>query len=113
MYFIPSSLILPPPIHLAIHNQPSVFTFSFTATCGGRLSAAEGTFTSPGHPDRYDVDLDCEWNIVGSIGHYLTLNVQDFDLEATMNCSGDSLAIHNWNASGKCYASMIPRCCRE
>uniref|UniRef100_A0A0B7BPM5 CUB domain-containing protein n=1 Tax=Arion vulgaris TaxID=1028688 RepID=A0A0B7BPM5_9EUPU len=69
------------------------------ATCGGRIIADRGVLTSPNYPGRYSNNADCEWSIVGPVGHFLTINITDSRLQYTINCTADSLVIRDGNST--------------
>ena len=41
--------------------------------CGGTLTEAEGSFTSPGYPSQYPLYSDCEWTITAPPRYLLLL----------------------------------------
>ena len=49
--------------------------------CGGLLTAPNGQFSSPQHPETYANNLDCEWLIRVPQGDRIELNFLSFDLE--------------------------------
>ena len=61
---------------------------------------------SPGYPTSYATNLDCEYRIVGPVGHYLVFSFDSFDLSRTYNCSGDSVRIEEVNARGAGNANL-------
>ncbi|CAL1529132.1 unnamed protein product [Lymnaea stagnalis] len=69
------------------------------ATCGGRIRASNGVITSPKYPDNYDNNQECEWFIVGPIGHFLTINVTSLNIQSSENCSADVLEVRDGNAT--------------
>ena len=62
-----------------------------TARCGGTIRVGQYGNThirSPNWPSPYgSSQFDCEWNVVGPIGHYLTFSFPEIRLPRTMNCS--------------------------
>lgn len=67
-------------------------THSFEA-CGGSFTSSAGQIFSPNYPKNYGRNEVCEWRIKTDDSHSLTLNLVDFDLEASENCSSDVLII--------------------
>ena len=75
-----------------------------SATCGGTIfvsSKSVSQVTSPGYPTSYATNLNCEYRIVGPVGHYLAFSFENFDLSRTYNCSGDRVRIEEVNSRGK------------
>ena len=68
---------------------------TISATCGGRItvSGTAGSVTSPNFPNNYDANLDCFWVIQGPVGHYLTINITQMQLQSSSYCSADFLEI--------------------
>lgn len=81
--------------HKHLHNY-----FIYPATCGGRITAANGIITSPNFPAAYSNNLDCEWIIAGPVGHFLRINVTHADLQYSTNCTADVLEIRDGNSTG-------------
>ncbi|KAH0627493.1 hypothetical protein JD844_003258 [Phrynosoma platyrhinos] len=63
--------------------------------CGGELTGAVGTFTSPNYPNPYQHKIKCEWRVMVPIGQRVTLTISDMNFGFSQNCSMDYLAIHN------------------
>ena len=65
--------------------------FIFIARCGGTIHVSRYGNThirSPNYPSPYGSDqFDCEWNVVGPTGHFLTFSFPEIRLPTTMNCS--------------------------
>ena len=63
----------------------------FIARCGGTIHVSRYGNThirSPNYPSPYGSDqFDCEWNVVGPTGHFLTFSFPEIRLPTTMNCS--------------------------
>lgn len=49
--------------------------------CGGVLNAAQGTFTSPGYPNRHLHNIECVWVISVPSADRIVLYFNDFNLE--------------------------------
>lgn len=56
---------------------------SFTAACGGILTAPEGNITSPSYPDNYPKNKRCIWKITGPKGQRISLKFLAFQLEGS------------------------------
>lgn len=63
--------------------------------CGGVLNRPEGTITSPGYPNPYPRNIDCEWNIQVDYWHSIEITMQNVNLEKTPNCIFDHLALYS------------------
>jgi len=61
--------------------------------CGGQLTEPNGTFTSPGYPDDYPGNANCNWTIKVPQGHKILLYFTRFYLEYTSYCD-DFLQIY-------------------
>lgn len=61
--------------------------------CGDMLKTAEGTFSSPNYPDSYKHQQECLWTITVPYGNLIELTIEDYDLENSLNCTNDGLAI--------------------
>ncbi len=75
------------------------FSLSFQSSedvCGGDLSTATGSFTSPNYPQQYAHSRVCEWRITVASGQAVTLAFDDFELEGnTQSCSYDYIEVFN------------------
>ena len=63
-----------------------LFFVSGIPGCGGLLTAPNGQFSSPQHPETYANNLDCEWLIRVPQGDRIELNFLSFDLERHTTC---------------------------
>lgn len=54
------------------------FFSSFSAQCGGDLTADSGVIQSPGFPTSYPDNANCEWKIVADGSSRITLTFVDF-----------------------------------
>ena len=64
-----------------------------------------GSLVSPNYPGPHPQDMDCVWTIKVPEGHQIRLNVIDFQLEKSENCSIDYLEIR--------WAARITTCFRS
>ena len=60
--------------------------FTGVPGCGGLLTAPNGQFSSPQHPETYANHLDCEWLIRVPQGDRIELNFLAFDVEEHRTC---------------------------
>ena len=71
--------------------NPGLTSFVSIARCGGTIHVSRYGNThirSPNYPSPYGSDqFDCEWNVVGPTGHFLTFSFPEIRLPTTMNCS--------------------------
>uniref|UniRef100_A0A671XF39 Cubilin n=1 Tax=Sparus aurata TaxID=8175 RepID=A0A671XF39_SPAAU len=88
------------------HSDASVTRPGFTAHwdgtqtgCGGTLSTASGSFSSPNYPLPYHPNAECYWTIRTSQGSQLLLSFSDFHLESSTGCYYDYLAVYDGNSS--------------
>ncbi|XP_070708966.1 cubilin [Pempheris klunzingeri] len=102
------------------HSDASVTHRGFTAHwdgtqtgCGGMLTTAYGSFSSPNYPLAYHPNAECYWTIRTSQGSQLLLSFSDFHLESSSACSFDYLAVYDGNSSSapelaKLCGSQLP-----
>ena len=65
-----------------------------TIGCGGRLTKASGSISSPNYPQTYPVATDCVWEIETEPGSRVELTISNFDIESATGCNFDFLRIH-------------------
>ena len=53
----------------------------------------QGFLTSPNFPSNYDPNLNCFWVLQGPVGHYLTIDITQMNLQKSAGCSADVLEI--------------------
>ncbi|XP_052697133.1 cubilin-like isoform X2 [Crassostrea angulata] len=71
------------------------------ARCGGTYIGQSGMIASPNFPSNYGNNENCEWNLRGPTGHFLTLTFLTFNLESSSSCnSADYLEIRDVNSTG-------------
>lgn len=96
-----------------------VSTINLFTDCGGTLIAEEGYFASPGYPEKYPSDVQCEWilnvspgkselrnlilfdTIFSLLGNHLTVSFNEFSLPESANCTTDYLEIRSVNSTGR------------
>ena len=54
--------------------------------CGGLLTAPPGEFTSPQHPQTYELNLDCQWVVRVPRGDRVKITFLVLDIESHENC---------------------------
>nr|CAD7454776.1 unnamed protein product [Timema tahoe] len=65
--------------------------------CGpSHLTNIEGTISSPNYPSVYPEHTSCSWVIYPPAQKYLTISVEDFDLEEDVNCLTPPCCQHTW-----------------
>jgi len=76
-----------------------------TATCGGTIRGNRGRVTLPSYPGQYSNNLNCTWQLIGPLDHYLVLWFDDLSMPQSDNCtSGDYVAVTEQvlvNSSGR------------
>ncbi|XP_061094184.1 cubilin [Conger conger] len=74
------------------------FTAQYESTeggCGDTLSAASGSFTSPGHPTDYPHGANCTWFISVTPGNIIRLSFTSFNLEFHHECRYDYVEVYD------------------
>uniref|UniRef100_A0A8C4UGM7 Membrane frizzled-related protein n=1 Tax=Falco tinnunculus TaxID=100819 RepID=A0A8C4UGM7_FALTI len=77
--------------------------------CGGLLTALEGHFSTPSHPQPYPHQQLCLWQISVPVGHIIDLRFHNFSLESHEDCSFDFVEVHD--SAGTGAASLMGRFC--
>uniref|UniRef100_A0A915DCG2 Cubilin n=1 Tax=Ditylenchus dipsaci TaxID=166011 RepID=A0A915DCG2_9BILA len=67
-----------------------------------------GSITSPNFPDLYPSKTQCEWTVRAPSGHFVESFIDHLWLTSASNCSLDSLAIRDGNATGE---YLLPPAC--
>nr|XP_032836207.1 procollagen C-endopeptidase enhancer 2-like [Petromyzon marinus] len=80
------------------HVQAQVAGPNFA--CGGHLSGESGFFGSPGFPQKYLADQDCEWRITVPKDRVVFLSFRFFDLESDPHCRYDHLSVFSGVGGG-------------
>ncbi|XP_023016013.2 cubilin [Leptinotarsa decemlineata] len=100
---IPPTLVSDGSALTILIKSPITFfaTYSiYDSECGGTLISSEGFFSTPGYPNEYASDTQCEWTIEISPGNQVTLNFIYFELLDSDDCNNDFLEIRSYNSSG-------------
>ncbi|XP_050362534.1 cubilin-like [Nymphalis io] len=61
--------------------------------CGGILSSAQGSISSPNYPQNYNENAECFYRIVTSSGSKIRITFVEIDLERTTDCKDDYVEI--------------------
>ncbi|XP_013175197.1 PREDICTED: cubilin-like [Papilio xuthus] len=61
--------------------------------CGGTLTSANGSISSPNYPNNYNENAECFYRIVTSAGSRIRISFTDLDLEKTLHCMDDYVEI--------------------
>lgn len=62
-------------------------------SCGGSISSARGTLTSPNYPDSYPADVECVWTWEPLAGNAIELTFDAIDITKSDHCNGDFLEL--------------------
>lgn len=62
-------------------------------SCGGSISSASGTLTSPNYPDSYLSDVECVWTLELLEGNAIELTFDAMDIAKSEHCNGDFLEL--------------------
>ncbi|XP_037366570.1 cubilin isoform X2 [Talpa occidentalis] len=76
------------------HHEKGFQMYWFIQGCGGELSGATGSFTSPGYPNTYPPNKECIWYIKTAPGSSIQLTIHDFEVEYHASCNFDALEIY-------------------
>lgn len=67
---------------------------SVSLNCGGRFVTSNGMIYTTGYPTHnYEDNLICDWSIMTDKSHSIVLQLLDFDLEDSNNCTKDFLEV--------------------
>uniref|UniRef100_A0A4X1SGM3 Scavenger receptor cysteine-rich domain-containing protein DMBT1 n=1 Tax=Sus scrofa TaxID=9823 RepID=A0A4X1SGM3_PIG len=64
-----------------------------SSPCGGFLTSASGTFSSPSYPGLYPNNANCVWEIEVNSGYRINLGFNNLQLEVHINCIYDYIEI--------------------
>ncbi|KAG6937490.1 CUB and zona pellucida like domains 1, partial [Chelydra serpentina] len=68
---------------------------STNGLCGGYLSTASGSFSSPFFPGNYPVNVQCVWIIEVKNNYYIRLIFKHLELEVSYNCVYDFVEVYD------------------
>ncbi|KAF4524800.1 hypothetical protein B566_EDAN010175 [Ephemera danica] len=84
---------------IVFHTDATVttrgFKLKYERICGGIFTAMEGAIRSMNYPNNYPHSIDCVYEISLPLSMAVSLQFQDFELEAESNCVYDSLEIRD------------------
>ncbi|XP_062595716.1 uncharacterized protein LOC134257090 [Saccostrea cucullata] len=82
----------------------------FRAPCHRRikLSESEVEIVSPGYPGPYPPGVSCVWEIVNPKADNMTITIVDMDIESSLSCSSDYLAVSLGESYRKCGVTDRP-----
>ncbi|KAM4723162.1 embryonic protein UVS.2-like [Rhinophrynus dorsalis] len=91
------------------------FKASYSAVrCGGTYYTPSRNITSPGYPQTYPSNMDCEYLITAPLSYKVSLSISKFNVEPGYQCKYDSLEVHDGDSvnaalMGKyCSTVVIP-----
>ncbi|XP_034632757.1 deleted in malignant brain tumors 1 protein-like [Trachemys scripta elegans] len=85
-----------PPITInSLPSTPPTTINSINGSCGGYLSTASGSFSSPFFPGNYPVNVKCIWRIGVKNNYYIRLIFKHLELEASYNCAYDFVEVYD------------------
>ncbi|XP_063636066.1 cubilin-like [Cydia splendana] len=82
--------------HSDIYLQGRGFKIEWDGTitgCGGTLTSASGSISSPNYPQTYNDNAECFYKVITSSGSRIQIWFTDLDLERTRNCRDDYIEI--------------------
>ena len=82
-------------------------SIAFSA-CNVTLSSSSGTFTSPGYPADYPNYKVCQTTIIAPKGKRITLTFSTFELEKSLSCVFDYVAIIEGERKRKYCGKVLP-----
>ncbi|CAG0882559.1 unnamed protein product [Darwinula stevensoni] len=87
---------------------------SLSQDCGGTLTAPYGEIMSPGYPDSYPPNTNCQWIIEAPTDTKILLVFYDFHLEYTVGCfPGDFLTVSDPVVDPQIFCGDNPPCLVE
>ncbi|ODM98815.1 Cubilin [Orchesella cincta] len=86
--------------HYYGHGFRAVYDLSSSA-CGGVLTAANGSITSPSYPNGYPNNVECIWLIKAAPGNQVQLGFRRFEVASSDFCNSDFVEIHEDGAHGR------------
>ncbi|XP_034122311.1 cubilin homolog [Drosophila guanche] len=64
-------------------------------TCGGNISSARGSLSSPNYPDSYPANVECLWRISVNPGNYLSITFDSLNIVTSEHCNEDFLELRS------------------
>uniref|UniRef100_A0A674K0C7 CUB and zona pellucida like domains 1 n=1 Tax=Terrapene triunguis TaxID=2587831 RepID=A0A674K0C7_9SAUR len=72
-----------------------LFLLAINGSCGGYLSTASGSFSSPFFPGNYPMNVKCIWRIEVKNNYYIRLIFKHLELEFSYNCAYDFVEVYD------------------
>uniref|UniRef100_A0A6P4EJQ7 Cubilin n=1 Tax=Drosophila rhopaloa TaxID=1041015 RepID=A0A6P4EJQ7_DRORH len=93
----PANLIVPANnvriVTIGIRLQAQYSTFE--NSCGGNITSARGSLSSPNYPDSYPSNIECVWSIEARPGNALEINFEAMDIVRSEHCNEDFLELRS------------------
>ncbi|XP_017081199.1 cubilin homolog [Drosophila eugracilis] len=68
---------------------------TFENSCGGNITSARGSLSSPNYPDSYPSNIECVWSIKTKPGNVLEINFEAMDIVHSEHCNEDFLELRS------------------
>ncbi|XP_039485939.1 cubilin homolog [Drosophila santomea] len=93
----PANLIVPANnVRILTHGIRLQAQFStFENSCGGNITSARGSLSSPNFPDSYPANIECVWSIEARPGNALEVTFEAMDIVHSEHCNDDFLEIRS------------------
>lgn len=93
----PANLIVPANnVRILTHGIRLQAQFStFENSCGGNITSASGSLSSPNYPDSYPANIECVWSIRTRPGNALEITFEAMDIVRSEHCNDDFLEIRS------------------
>ncbi|KMY99076.1 cubilin homolog isoform X1 [Drosophila simulans] len=93
----PANLIVPANnVRILTHGIRLQAQFStFENSCGGNITSARGSLSSPNYPDSYPANIECVWSIETRPGNALEITFEAMDIVRSDHCNDDFLEIRS------------------
>ncbi|EDV51468.2 cubilin homolog [Drosophila erecta] len=93
----PANIIVPANnVRILTHGIRLQAKFStFENSCGGNITSARGSISSPNFPDTYPANIECVWSIQTRPGNALEVTFEAMDIVRSEHCNDDFLEIRS------------------
>ncbi|XP_064472120.1 cubilin-like [Ornithodoros turicata] len=81
-------------------NAHRGFNAVYIAACGGRYTDLNGTLTSPGYPNEYQGNRNCNYSIEVPLNNVIQLTFQMLDIEESGHCQFDYVKVWEPSTNG-------------
>nr|XP_036671656.1 cubilin homolog [Drosophila suzukii] len=68
---------------------------TFENSCGGNITSARGSLSSPNYPDSYPANIECVWTIGARPGNALEISFEAMDIVRSEHCNEDFLELRS------------------